>query len=401
MGYYRSVSPGERAFHLAKETGPSRKFLQVIFEGEGELSLRQWQAAVAAASVRHESARLVLRGHLGFSRWDSSGPPPNVTEVFAEWDGFDFDRAPFLWPAPVDLRKGPLSEVVLIQGTTPRILLRVHHAIMDGVGAMIFAQDVFRILRGEETVGTNSTRTELDVWRAADFGSGKMPAAPPNAIVPFPPGDGDPDAPFVWKRMSLPGRISRIIPKVAVGLAEQSRSIRDGTVRIGLFVNLRHHLEKGEITLANCTSMIVFEVAPDDTVRTVMKKITESMRKRTYLDMSRYVGLARWVPAAVFKAAPRAVRRLYRTGLFRTSAFVTHVGTFTPEPYSYREFRATGVIPLSPFDPTTPLNVVICEGPDSVEIVANAPAALAGNGRLDHLIAGLQKTLLDSQAAMA
>lgn len=394
MGYYRAVSPGERVFFLPKETGRwARKFGQVIIEGEGRLDVHRWRAALATLSACHPCARLVLRGHLGFSRWDNSGPEPAVSEVFADWDGVDFERAPFLWRAPVDLRTGPLGEVVLIQGTPPRVLMRVHHAVMDGMGAVTFVQDLFRVLRGERPRGANSTKSEIDIWRAADFGSGKMPPAPMDAMVPFEPRDGDPDARFAWNRLRVPGPVPRLVPELAVGIAEHARSARHGTVRIALFIDLRRHLPDGEITLANCTSMILCDVAPDDTARTVTVKMAGKLRDRTYLDMSRHIGIARWLPAALFKASPRAIRRMYQTGLFRASAFITHIGHFMPELYSYPGFRATGVIPMPTCDATTPLHVVICEGVDSVEIVTAAPAPLGGDGRLDRLARGLQARL--------
>lgn len=395
MSAYRLVSPGERVFHLVKETGTwSRKFIQVVFEGEGELNPEKWKAAMVAASAVHKSFRLVLRGHLGFSRWDGAGPEPTVTEVFADWDGFDFDR-PFLWRTPIDLRQGPIGEVVLIQGRTPRVLMRIHHAVTDGVGALTFAQDLFRILRGEAPVGSNSTATEIDVWRAANFGTGKTPSAPANAIIPFEPREGSPNDHPVWKRISIPGRIVRIIPKLAVGVAEQSRRLREGIVRIALFVNLRRHLDSGQITTANCSGMIVFDVAPDDTLQSVSTTIRSKFHLRTYLDMSRYVSVVRWVPAALFQAGPRSIRRQYRTGLFRASAYITHIGSFSPDLYSYADFRATRLIPIAPSDPTTPLNLVIVEGNDSVELVAHAPRPLAGNGKLDAVVDALRTRLVE------
>src|SRR5262245_20858491 len=115
MSYYRRVSPGERVFHLTKETEPfSRKFLQVIIEGEGQLKLSRWQAALPVLMNAHPGAHVILKGHLGFTYWDSSGPVQDVMEITTDWDGFDFTRAPFLISPPVDLRKDPVMQILLL-----------------------------------------------------------------------------------------------------------------------------------------------------------------------------------------------------------------------------------------------------------------------------------------------
>jgi hypothetical protein len=279
--------------------------------------------------------------------------------------------------------------------------LRVHHAVMDGLGGLALAQDLFRILRGERALGSNSTASELDVWRAANFGQRRVPTAPPNAIAPFQPRDGDPDAPSVWKRTIVPGRLPWVIPKVALAVADQCRRIREGPVRIALFVNLRRHLAPSEITLANCTSMIMFDVEPGDTLRDLTNRIVGKMNRREYLDMTPYVNAVRWIPAGVFQPGVRAVRRQYRSGLARASAFVTHVGTYSPEMYSYDAFQTTRLLPIPPSDPTTPLHLVIGESPKEVEIVANAPKAFGGDGRLDALVDGIVARLTEDAVAIA
>jgi hypothetical protein len=147
--------------------------------------------------------------------------------------------------------------------------------------------------------------------------------------------------------------------------------------------------------------MILCDVEPEDTAQTITMKMAECLRDRTYLNMSRHIALVRWLPAALFRATPRAIRRMYRSGVFRASAFVTHIGHFVPELYSYPGFRATGVIPIPTYDATTPLHVVICEGVDYVEIVTGAPAPLGGDAKLDRLVRDLEARLTRRQAAPA
>lgn len=393
MSYYRRVSPGERVFHLARETDPfSRKYIQVVIEGQGELKLSKWEAALAPIAKAHMGCHLTLKGHLGFSRWDTDGPPPRVREISTTWNGYDFsDR--FLFPPPIDIRRDPLGEVLLLQGPVPRVLMRVHHAAMDGVGALLIARDVFRVLRSEAPIGSNSNSSEIDVWRAHNFGTRKIPSIPTDAITPFgsPCGIGtDP----VWARRSIPARPARIIPKLALLLAEQSWQQAEGKFRIAVFVNLRRHLADGQVTLANCSGMVLVDVTPKDTEASVHRKIFDQMRARTYLDMSPLVSAVHWIPSQVFKPRLGSVLRQYQRGKFRASAYITHIGSFLPNEYSYDDFRAHRLIPIPPSDATAPLSLAICESEEAVEIVANAPAALAGEGRLDRLMDGLQHKLI-------
>jgi hypothetical protein len=394
MSYYRRVSPGERTFHLARETDPfSRKYIQVVIEGEGELKLSKWQAAIEQLAKVHVGSHLTLKGHLGFTRWDSEGAVPTVREIAPGWDGYDFD-APFLFPPPIDIRKDPLGEVVLLQGPVPRVLMRVHHAVMDGVGALLLARDVFRLLRSEDPLGSNSNASEIDVWRAHNFGKRKMPSVSKDAITPFGSTHGRLETKPVWERRSLPQHGIRIIPKLALMLAERAWREGEGTFRIALFVNLRRHLGDGQITLANCSGMILFEVERTDTEDTVTRKIFDKMRARAYLDMTPYVSVVHWLPAGLFKPGLSTIQRQYQRGTFNASAYLTHIGSFSPDQYSYSDFRARRLIPIPPSDATAPLNLAICESDETVEIVATAPAALAGEGKLESLMDDLQAKLV-------
>ncbi|MEO1272086.1 MAG: hypothetical protein AAFX99_28665, partial [Myxococcota bacterium] len=57
----------------------------------------------------------------------------------------------------MDLRSDRVTEVLLMPGSTiTRIIIRTHHAIMDGSGTRILAQDMFRALRHEPCQGSQS-----------------------------------------------------------------------------------------------------------------------------------------------------------------------------------------------------------------------------------------------------
>ena len=120
---------------------------QLVIEGSGTLLPSLLRSAVDAAGTVHPGMRVRLQGWLGWSRWKADGRGPDFRVVSGErWDGMSPRGAPFL-EEPLDPRRGAVCEVLWVEGPTPRVVIRSHHAVTDGRGASLFTDDVFRALR--------------------------------------------------------------------------------------------------------------------------------------------------------------------------------------------------------------------------------------------------------------
>ncbi len=88
--YSRPLSPPECGHIVFDEISPPL-VNQIVFEGNGQLDISDWQLAVKKASEANPGSRLVLHGHLGGCRWIDSGIVPPVSEIDgSEWDGMSY-----------------------------------------------------------------------------------------------------------------------------------------------------------------------------------------------------------------------------------------------------------------------------------------------------------------------
>lgn len=93
--YTRRMTFNERAFVVLDLICPPMAN-QFIFDGEGILDIEKWRIAVDIASEANPGTRLILSGHLSWSRWIDSGITPRIREVDgSQWDGMSPEDAPF------------------------------------------------------------------------------------------------------------------------------------------------------------------------------------------------------------------------------------------------------------------------------------------------------------------
>ena len=388
MAFYRWLSPIERSSYLVFDTKEhSPRVNQFVIEGEGELNLADLKKAVTAAAKVHPGARLILKGHSRLSYWDDKGPLPEVIEVDAsDWDGFTAENASFLYN-PMSLRDGPTLHVVLLHGPKPRLMLRSHHAVMDGTGSFMFLQDVFRSLRGEELVGSNSTLCDFDIFKQNNFGTGKI-VPPGNKALPVFGAPQGLDTTPVWRRISIPGNPSRTLQKVALAIAAEARNqaapgLDSNQVRLRIPVDLRRHLSKETVTTANCVSAIDLEIGSQDTDKTLFRQMVKKLKDKQELNMSKQLGLLRWIPSSAFKQQPEILKKQYGLGLFPRTGTISHLGKFPSESFSCPGFKAILGLGAAPQFDFQSIYVGMWDREDRVDVLGVAPHAFGGNGRLD------------------
>lgn len=237
MAFTRQLTSTEKIYIASDHVSPPC-VNQFILEGTGELDKKEWFAAISKVGEVNPGSRLVMKGSLCFGHWVDSGRPPGLTEVDgSSWSGYSPENAPFMLK-PLYAEKGPTCEVVLIKGKPLRIAFRSHHAVMDGMGTILWMQDIFRALRGQTLVGYPSRLTEYRL--AKSFQKHGRTPAPHHfpAITGKTVGD---EAGWRWLRVTVNGKIRQILPKVAWILANEIwlSNYPDCPVRFAVPVNMR------------------------------------------------------------------------------------------------------------------------------------------------------------------
>ena len=113
MSFYRKPSPLEITY-AGPDTEETSPFVNQFFiEGEGELVIDDWRAAVEKVAAANKGSRLRLKGVWGWKYWDDQGPLASVEAIDTDWDGSSSENAPILG-RPIDIRKGPNAEIILM-----------------------------------------------------------------------------------------------------------------------------------------------------------------------------------------------------------------------------------------------------------------------------------------------
>ena len=195
---------------------------QITLEGSGSLDFEKLKSAVEKASEANPGSRLVLKGALRKCYWQDSGECPRVKMVNAsQWDGHNGENAPFL---SVRLPyNGPTCEVVYAKADVPRLIFRANHGVMDGMGTFMWMEDIFRVLRGEEPVGSDSTLNEKILVSSLSKRTRKPypieSIAPTGKAAKYEKG-------VTWKRLSFNGPQSQLIGKVGNAIAPVRMEVR-------------------------------------------------------------------------------------------------------------------------------------------------------------------------------
>jgi len=171
--FVRRLSPIERLHAAVGHSGRTLevpRVVDMILEGAGGETfhdLGRWKKALAEATRENPGASARLTGSLGFARWRSTDLVPPLRYVTGvSWDGRSSEGSEFISETRLSMTEGPTTELLLVDGERRFVILRFLHAAMDGMGAIHFLRDLFRALRGEPLIGTNSTLTDVDVMKS-------------------------------------------------------------------------------------------------------------------------------------------------------------------------------------------------------------------------------------------
>lgn len=389
--YTRKMSFNERLFVVGNEIYPPVAN-QLIFDGEGDLDRSRWLKAVEIASEANPGSRVVLQGHLGFSRWVDSGITPRVREVDgSHWDGLGPEGAPFLLES-LPYRESPTCEVVLIHGSPLRVAFRTHHGVMDARGTLVWASDIFRALRGEAVIGSCSTLTDVELVKS--FQKQKRKPFPVEHIPPSGRAVSDGEG-VIWKRRHLSGRFSRVLPQCASLIAQEAWRHGNGIVRFAIPVDLRPRSD-GSRSTANLSFALYIEVKPDTSVEQIAADIAFQLQHGYEGMLSPGDELINCIPISLMRSqARRIIRKRHAQGIYSISGVISNLGREDLTLYAGGGFKATRFWAIPPRNEYHPLFLVMAGYGENLELILSMPKVLGDGGRLDelleHLVQGMQK----------
>ena len=396
----RTLSGMERLWLVADRLHPP--FVnQMVLEGEGTIRPdRPWPRILADVADAQPAARARLTGHLGWSQWLPDGPLPTVIEADGSaWDGHGPDGAPQL-AMPLDPRHGPSCQIVVLHGSPARVVIRTHHALMDGQGTLLLARALFAVLRGESAPPADLGPLN-DAALARRIGASRERIPRSDSLAPQGPAEGA-EMRVTWMRRRIDGRPARLLPTLAVALV---RMARPGPFNVAVPVDLRRHAPD-IATSANLTGLLRLPmhdlVARPDPVAATAAYLADRVPTTEAAAVVLASEFGRRLPIGAMAAlAHLDARRALRQGRYGSAAVLSNLGRVPLDAFSADCFGARRCFFIPPGNPGLPLFLAMAGDADGVELCATAPTPLATDGRLRALLDGLVAAAGPRQSAPA
>jgi AMP-binding enzyme len=270
----------------------------------------------------------------------------------------------------------PSSEVVLVRGEPATVVFRASHAAMDGVGAILWARQVFRALRGEHVEPVTDQMNCAQVRAAIADRLGRELPPPVAPIVPgrewrspmgtVPPGPRG----SMWRRRTIDG----VHPGATAKIARQVAAHEGAHGLIVIPVDMRQFLP-GLRTIARASSMIKIEIQASDDWTDVHARILTAINEHRYL-ASRTDPADMDVPLE-FKSAMRRmiddkIRKddhiITERRVLDCASTVSHFGAVDLADFSADGFTATSCYSLGTVEYRVDVNVMECGGRTEVTV---------------------------------
>jgi hypothetical protein len=380
-------------YHACVGTSPKTleppRYQGYFIHADSSVTAEQWQAALDQASAANPGTHLRLVGRRGRARWESDGvrAPLRLVENL-DWDMRSDRGAEFVHATPLSLEHGPTLELVvarLIDGST-LLLLRSHHAVIDGIGMMHFLEEIFRALRGEPLLGSNAHFSDVDLMLSVGAKHSTSRHIKTQWLTGAPAGEERGDE---WRRISLGAPGKNLLARLAAAMTEFAHRSSELPVLIGVPVNLRRHVP-GMISTANFSNMLMVPMQRGDGAEQFNERLRAMLAQQMEAVYPRILDLFKQLPFEWCDRLFSRTEKNYRTKKALETAVISNLGRWDAAVFSCSGFtpRRMFIHPLA----GSVFAVLVCVGND-VELTVNLPRVLASNGRFDALAEFLKSHL--------
>ncbi len=379
----------------------------MMVEGISRITPLRWETALRRVAAANPGTRMRLLGQRQRARWSTEGACyPRLRFVDnCSWDGRSQHGAEFIDATPLDLETGPVVELIIANGATTLVILRAHHAVMDGMGMLHFFRELFRALRDEPLQGCNAAFSDVELMRevtqsaqrtekessenqSSDKQSGDK--LKKNSPIPLTGGAQGTEFGDVWQRLTLPLTPQQnVMGRIAELAARYARNFGSGTVRFAVPVSLRRHLP-GLLSTLNFTGLLHIDLEPNGNAEDFRRKL------RTALDEKRdaaYHPILNWVRYLPFSwvdwISGRRPSNYLQRKLVET-VLITNFGVV-----DLRELACTDFDPSNFFSLPIAGNsfISLYASGDHLNIIVGMPTVYAVGGRMDRFVEQLQQML--------
>ncbi|MFE3191811.1 peptide synthetase [Nocardia sp. NPDC059240] len=380
--FRRPISPTELIYFPMRDLAPPF-LMQFVVEGEGSIDPEALRRAVATAAAANPGARLVRDG----KQWIDSGVAPDVRVVDHALQYPALEADPVL-TSPIGPNADATVEVLLLTGAPTTLVFRVFHGVMDGMGMVMWATDVLRVLRGEEPVGAPDPIADAELVRKVG-----APGRPTLMLPKFRSALGHGRQERGEHRHLLrtrtihatgPGALMR----VAALLAEEGGPLS----RIMIPVDIRRH-DPALRSTANLALPLFLDVRPGMDWKQLNDIKRAGLKENRELNQMDNGGL-KYLPQAAGRGLLRTLNVLgARTGLNLASATVSHMGRYDLDELAVPGFAPTAIKVMPQHSVAMPLLMGMTECGGRTELTVSVRNGRGIPERLDALLDRIVRTL--------
>jgi hypothetical protein len=378
----------ERAWLAAERlaaAGEAPPFLnQLVLEGHGALDARAWGEALERASAAWPGLSVRAAGWLHGAHWAAGAAPRLRQADGSPWDGQGSAGAPWL-AERLDPWSGPVAEVLLLHGPTPRVAVRTQHAAVDGRGTLGFALDLTRALRGEPLAGG-----PLGPERDLDLRPPRSARPSRTSLVPGLLGTDGHAWPVTWQRARHAGACAGLLPRTLLALRawmEASQGLGGERFLASIPVDLRPAGEP--VACANLSGVAEVEV-PAGASSAQLRAALDAALPEAGAILRVGEGL-RGIPVALLAWFSRqGARRRVRSGRSDATVTVSNLGRVPLERLGGAGFTPTRNLWVPPGSPGNAAFLTMAGDSEGAELCLAAPAPPE---RIAEVLAHLVETL--------
>ena len=396
MAWSRPVTLLDRFFIALEKSSAPREAeccIRLVVEADGDIGEDELRRAVEQSAAVHPGARLVLRGFWGWLRWRAEAPAPAV-RVIENGATMDVEQL----PGSYDFRAGRTAEVILLRGRPARLVLRVHHCIMDGRGCVMFMQDLFRCLRGDKPLGADSPLTWLDFAEQPQqpLAISRVSRAP---LITTRQSLSTPSA-FLFRQRRIERPASGMLANALYVIARQIFARNEHACEAVFLVpaDLRGKGAASRST-GNLASALRISVYRNDLPTQIGERIRERLVAGEPAGLAWQPAwqrtLAPWLPIPVLRLLLRGLRwlRRHRLAGFMYSASVSNVGRLSLSDYQAAGWRPGRIFFVPPGLSTAAMLLVLTGTDDYLDITVRASVLANDQASLEMMLDNLASAL--------
>ncbi|MFN4151158.1 MAG: hypothetical protein ACK4IX_09455, partial [Candidatus Sericytochromatia bacterium] len=282
--FYKKVANTERFYQVCEKISPPFS-LQMLIEGSGNISIEELREAVKEVAKVNKGTIISLKRKGLNQYWFEGSLLPSVKIADEKYfEQFDDNRVlldnynnPYFYNR-LDVENGPACEIWLIKGKKTRILFRAHHSLMDARGLLFWSEEIFRYLKKEPLLATNTTIRDIEYYKTFEQNS-NVKKVPLGARSPSPLGKTiGKDLTPVWARKKLYGSYPTLVSQLIYLLTQESFKHSDRPATFMISADLRNKENNFQAT-TNLSSPMYLTIKKEHTWLDIYTEIITSFKE--------------------------------------------------------------------------------------------------------------------------